>query len=62
VRRWTGERHYIIDQVLEDMIARCQELGLRLAVPEEEARLEFTALLTARTMIHLQLGRDRVPL
>jgi len=62
VRKWTGERHYIIDQVLEDMIARCQELGLRLAVPEEEARLEFTALLTARTMIHLQLGRDRVPL
>jgi hypothetical protein len=62
VRKWTGERHYIIDQVLEDMIARCQELGLRLAVSEEEARLEFTALLTARTMIHLQLGRDRVPL
>ena len=62
VSGWTGIYQYTIDQVLEDMIARCQELGLRLAVPEEEARLEFTALLTARTMIHLQLGRDRVPL
>ncbi len=62
VRRWTGERLYVIDQVLGDMLARCRELGLRLAGPEEEARLEFTTLVTARTMTHLQLGRHRVPL
>jgi hypothetical protein len=62
VRRWTGERLYLIDQVLEDMVARCRELGLRLKGPEDEARLEFTTLLTARTMLHLQLGRHRVPL
>ena len=52
----------MIDQVLEDMVTRCRELGLRLARPEDEARLEFTTLLTARTMTHLQLGRHRVPL
>ena len=62
VRRWTGERLYVIDQVLGDMVTRCRELGLRLAGPEDEARLEFTTLLTARTMTHLQLGRHRVPL
>jgi len=62
VRRWTGERLYLIDQVLSDMVDRCRELGLRLKGPEEEARLEFTTLLTARTMTHLQLGRHRVPL
>jgi hypothetical protein len=62
VRRWTGERLYVIDQVLGDMLARCRELGLRLKGPEDEARLEFTTLLTARTMMHLQLGRHRVPL
>jgi hypothetical protein len=62
VRRWTGERLYVIDQVLEDMVNRCRELGLRLARPEDEARLEFTTLLTARTMTHLRLGRHRVPL
>jgi hypothetical protein len=62
VKRWTGERLYVIDQVLEDMLARCRELGLRLKGSEEEARLEFTTLLTARTMTHLQLGRHRVPL
>ena len=62
VRRWTGERLYVIDQVLGDMLARCRELGLRLAGSEDEARLEFTTLVTARTMTHLQLGRHRVPL
>jgi hypothetical protein len=62
VRRWTGERLYVIDQVLEDMLNRSRELGLRLKGSEDEARLEFTTLLTARTMMHLQLGRHRVPL
>jgi hypothetical protein len=62
VRRWTGERHYVIDRVLEGMVDRCRELGLRLAGSEDEARLEFTTLVTARTMSHIQLGRHRVPL
>jgi Putative zinc-binding metallo-peptidase len=62
VRRWTGERHYVIDQVLEGMVGRCRELNLRLAGPEDEARLELTTLVTARTMTHIQLGRHRVPL
>jgi hypothetical protein len=62
VRRWTGQPQYLIDQVLGDMLERCRELGLRLVTAEEEARLEFTALVTARTMSHLQLGRHRVPL
>ena len=38
VASWTGIYQYTIDQVLEDMIARCRELRLRLAVPEEQAR------------------------
>jgi len=62
VHRWTGERLYVIDQVLGDMLARSKQLGLRLKGSEEETRLEFTTLLTARTMTHLQLGRHRVPL
>ena len=46
VAGWTGIYQYTIDQVLEDMVARCRELKLRLAVPEEQARQEFTVLLT----------------
>jgi hypothetical protein len=61
VRRWTGERLYVIDQVLGDMV-RAAASWAAAARAEDEARLEFTTLLTARTMTHLQLGRHRVPL
>ena len=62
VANWTGIYQYTIDQVLEDMIARCQELKLRLAVPDEQARREFTVLLTVQTMNYLHSGRHRVAL
>ncbi|MEX2048793.1 MAG: hypothetical protein WEB90_04385 [Gemmatimonadota bacterium] len=62
VASWTGIYQYTVDGVLEDMITRCQELGLRLAVPEELARNEFTVLLTVQTMNYLHSGRHRVAL
>ena len=60
VASWTGIYQYTIDRVLEDMILRCRELKLRLAVPEEQARHEFTVLLTVQTMNYLHSGRHRV--
>jgi len=60
VADWTGIYQYTIDQVLEDMIARCRELKLRLAVPEEQARQAFTVLLTVQTMNHLHSGGHRL--
>jgi len=60
VSSWTGIYQYTIDQVLEDMIARCRELKLRLAVPEEQARQEFTVLLTVQAMNHLHSGGHRL--
>ena len=62
VASWTGEYQYTIDRVLEDMVVRCRELNLRLAVPEEKAKLDFTILLTVQTMNHLHSGRHRVAL
>jgi hypothetical protein len=62
VASWTGIYQYTIDKVLEDMITRCRELKLRLAVPEEQARHEFTVLLTVQTMNYLHSGRHRVAL
>jgi hypothetical protein len=62
VSRWTGEYRYTIDRVFEDMIRRCRELNLRLVKPEDEARLEFTILLTVQTMNYLHSGRHRVAL
>jgi hypothetical protein len=62
VRRWSHEYVYTIDQVLKDLIARCQELGLHLSIPESETEMEFTALLTVQTMNYLHSGRHRLPL
>jgi hypothetical protein len=62
VADWTGIYQYTIDRVLEDMINRARELKLRLAVPEEQARYEFTVLLTVQTMNYLHSGRHRVAL
>ena len=60
VAGWTGIYQYTIDQVLEEMIARCRELKLRLAVPEEQARQEFTVLLTVQAMNYLHSGGHRL--
>jgi hypothetical protein len=62
VASWTGAYQYTIDQVLEDIIARCRHLKLRLKHSEEQTRLDFTALLTVQTMNYLHSGRHRVAL
>ena len=63
-RRRRLDRHLPVHdrRVLEDMIARCRELKLRLAMPEEQARQEFTVLLTVQMMNYLHSGRHRVAL
>jgi hypothetical protein len=60
VSGWTGIYQYTIDQVLEDMIARCRELNLRLAVPEDQGRQEFTVLVTVQAMNYLHSGGHRL--
>lgn len=62
VADWTGIYQYTVDRVIEDMMARARELKLRLAVPEERARHEFTVLVTVQTMNYLHSGRHRVAL
>jgi hypothetical protein len=62
VSRWTGAYQYTIDQVLLDIIDRCHELKLRLAVPERQARVEALMLLTVQTMNYLHEGHHLVVL
>jgi hypothetical protein len=62
VSRWTGTYQYTIDKVLESMIVRCSELGLRLMLSEEDTLKQFTVLLTVQTMNYLHSGRHRVAL
>lgn len=62
VAEWTGEYQYTIDQVLQDMITHCRQKSLRLAIPEDRAKVDFTILLTVQTMNYLHGGRHRLVL
>ena len=62
VTRWTSTYQYTIDQVLENMVARCDALNLRLTGPEDQVKLDFTVLLTVQTMNYLHSGRHRLAL
>ena len=62
VAEWTGAYQYTIEQVIEDIIRRCDELNLRLKYPEPRTQLDFTMLLTVQTMNYLHSGRHRVAL
>jgi hypothetical protein len=62
VAEWTGSYQYTIDQVLQDMIRRSDELNLRLKYPEDRTKLDFTILLTVQTLNYLHSGRHRVAL
>jgi hypothetical protein len=62
VAEWTGAYQYTIDQVIEDVIRRCNELSLRLKYPEARTKLDFTMLLTVQTMNYLHSGRHRMAL
>ncbi len=58
VAKWTGEYQLTLDSVLDDMIARCRELNLRAVGPEQKLVMDFTVLLTAKTM-HALFGPSR---
>jgi len=58
VARWTGENQLTLDAVLDDMISRCRELDLRAVGPEQKLVLDFTVLVTAKTM-HALFGPSR---
>jgi hypothetical protein len=58
----TGAYQYTVDQLLEDMIDRCEKLKLHLTGTEETAKLEFTVLLTVQTMNYLRSGGYQVAL
>ncbi len=62
VAAWTGEYQYTIDQVLEDMLKRANEMNLRLKKDEEQTKSDFLVMVTVQTMNYLHSGRHRVAL
>lgn len=60
VARWTGQHSYTIDQVVQEMIARCRELDLRIGGAAEDAKRDAMILVAVRTTQFLHEGRQRV--
>lgn len=60
VARWTGEYQYTIDQVLLEMIERCDELGLKIDRDEAQAKTDAMLLLAVQTMNYLHGGHHRL--
>jgi len=44
------------------MITHCRQKNLHLAIPEDQAKVDFTILLTVQTMNYLHGGRHRLVL
>ena len=55
VSKWTGEYQLTLDAILDDMIVSCRELNLRAVGSERKLMMEFTVLLTAKT-VHALFG------
>ena len=62
VSDWTGVHPYTIDQVLGDMVDRCKELKLRLAVPAADASRDAVLMVTVQTMKFISGSKHRIPL
>lgn len=62
VARWTSEYNYRINEVLKQMIERCNALGLRVARDDDEMRREIAVCVTTLVMNKLHTGGFRVSL
>lgn len=58
----TGIHHFTINYIMKEMIDRCRELDLRVAIPEGQAKRLVIVALTMQTMQVLQTGYHRIPL
>jgi hypothetical protein len=58
----TGMHPYTVDHIMNDIIRRSRELGLRRKFSERETRLRVDALLTNQVRQALKTGYRRIPL
>ena len=62
VERWTAEYKYRINEVLKEMVRRCDKLSLRVARDDQELKPEMIAFVTIVVMHNLYSGGFRISL
>ena len=60
VAEWTGVYQYAINEVLKEMIKRCDELHLCVTRAEQDTSVHALVMLTVQTMNHLHSGHHRL--
>jgi hypothetical protein len=58
VAQGTGKREYALEVVMQEMIARCRELDLRVGHSPEDILMDFAILLAARSVEYVYRGRE----
>lgn len=62
ISRWTGASGLTIDRTLADMVGRVRLLGLRVAKPARQTKVDVMMMLAVQTMNYLNDGKHRVVL
>jgi Uncharacterized protein conserved in bacteria len=57
VAQWSGEKKFIVNNLFKKLMARCQELRMRVGNGEAETLLEVTAYLTSMATHYLYTGK-----
>ncbi|MBD64757.1 MAG: hypothetical protein CME62_06095 [Halobacteriovoraceae bacterium] len=60
VSPWTGAYQYTINEILQEVIKRCDELNLKLKLPFDESKNQFIAMLSIVTIEYIHNGSHRI--
>jgi hypothetical protein len=61
VAKSVGSYQYVINQILDDIISRCDQLNLFLRASEDISKLEFTSMFSIMTIEYIREGNHKVP-
>ena len=61
VAPWTGTYQYNINQLIDEILERVNELDLHLRLPFEESKQQFISMLSLVTIEYIHSGRHKVP-
>ncbi|MFQ5545226.1 MAG: hypothetical protein ACE5FE_04515, partial [Acidiferrobacterales bacterium] len=56
VSNWASEHNYRINEVLKEMVKRCDKLDLRVGQDEDKLKLQLVAYLATLVMNQLHTG------
>lgn len=60
VSPWTGAYQYTINQIIQEVIERCDHLNLKLRFPFEQSKNQFIAMLSVVTIEYIHIGGHKI--